>query len=146
MKELAQLVSQWHQEAIERNSGLKTLYVVTYLKICQDREHFRPGGEEVNPLVESYKEERKKIDRELKELRHSVNSELQNWVKDNQKEFLRLQQMYSHVGRGSKTNDEDQNMLQRLRSLEERTNLLQSELDALKDSQDSSRSFVKIKH
>lgn len=145
MKELAQLVSQWHQEAIERNSGLKTLYMVTYLKICQDREHFRPGGEEVNPLVESYKEERKKIDRELKELRHSVNSELQNWVKDNQKEFLRLQQMYSHVGRGSKAMDE-QDMIQRLMTLEERTNLLQSELDALKNLKDPSRSFVTIKH
>lgn len=146
MKELAQLVSQWQQEAIERNSGLKTLYVVTYLKICQDREHFRTGGEEVNSLVESYKEERKKIDQELKELRYSVTSELQNWVKENQMEFLRWQQMYSNRGRGVKTKDEDQNMLQRLRSLEERTNLLQSELDALKDLQDSSRSFVKIKH
>lgn len=145
MKELAQLVSQWHQEAIERNSGLKTLYMVTYLKICEDREHFKPGGEEVNSLVESYKEERKKIDRELKELRYSVTSELQNWVKDNQKEFLRWQQMYSNVGQGSKVMD-DQNMLQRLMALEERTHSLQSELDALKDLKDPSRSFVTIKH
>lgn len=149
MKELAQLMSQWHQEAIERKSSLKTLYVVTYLKLCQDRERFRPGGEEVNFIVTSYKEERKKIDRELQEIKNSIICELKSWDKECQKEHKKWQQTYSNstkgVTDGSKTRDEDQIMLQRLRALEERTNSLQSELDALKNLKEPSRSSVMIK-